>query len=660
MTWPAGWTKQSNDQLIHNVFVLCGYVLAYVTLDWVSFAYPYPKLDITPWSPQAAVSVVLLLLRGPRWIPAVCLGAFIDDLVVRHLDNPLPAQIFTELSIGLVYGLGVWAMRRFLGVRPELPQFSDIVGLACGTALTALVMAVLYVGTYWWSGVIPGETVGLKIFEYWLGDLVGVLVFAPPLLLNFPNGPGGRQVAPPPRGQLEAQAVCIGVTLWLVFFHPIVDGSRVFYLIFVPMMWVAATGGLVLAATTLAVIQSTIIVGVWLLGRRMGVMIHLQMLMLTLAVTSLFLAALVGEREKAQKAALKDRDRLRAIVEMSPDGMLVVDQAGMVVAANSAFAALAGSPAQAITGSLAERFVAVPPTAGETETVLRRSDGQAVDVAVAIAPMAAVNEEDAVHPSLVLTFRDITTRKQAEGRRSLQRANLEAATRNALTEEIAAGLAHELNQPLSAVVGYTGACRKLLEGVPEVPAKVLDYLDRAALQAERAGAIISRLREFFRNGKMEVETVAVDELVEDVLGLVAEELSRHEVAVTTAVPKGLRARIDRLQIEQVLINLLRNSLQAMDAVPPKERHLRLAAADGPEMLRLSITDSGGGIASDVADSLFIPFVSTHSGGMGLGLSISRGIVESHGGQLWTEPATERGATFHLTLPILQGSDHHAR
>jgi signal transduction histidine kinase len=233
-----------------------------------------------------------------------------------------------------------------------------------------------------------------------------------------------------------------------------------------------------------------------------------------------------------------------------------------------------------------------------------------------------------------------------------RRHEIEHASRSSLTGELAAALAHELNQPLAAIVNYIGACqRTLLNG--DDPSQAINQMTQAAAQAERAGQIIRRLREFFCNAALETQAVPVIEMIDDLRLLMEDEAVRAGAAFEVEVPPDLVVAADRLQVTQVLINLARNSLDALSGTGPARRVIRIVAAPaGAGFVRVSLQDSGPGISQEVSVSLFSPFTTTRSFGMGLGLSISRSIIEAHGGQLWVgETADEEGALFHFTLPI---------
>jgi len=229
-----------------------------------------------------------------------------------------------------------------------------------------------------------------------------------------------------------------------------------------------------------------------------------------------------------------------------------------------------------------------------------------------------------------------------------RRFEIEHASRSSLTGELAAALAHELNQPLAAIVNYIGASqRTLLSGGDGGLA--VDQMVKAGAQAERAGQVIRRMREFFCNAAVSAEPAQVADMIEDVRQLMADEAVRAGASFEADVSEGLVAEADRIQIEQVLINLVRNSLDALAGAPGRKVVRIMAARQEDGWIRLSVGDTGPGISQEVCGDLFTPFTTTRSFGMGLGLSISRSIVGAHGGQLWLDDQAGEGTLMHFTL-----------
>ena len=247
-------------------------------------------------------------------------------------------------------------------------------------------------------------------------------------------------------------------------------------------------------------------------------------------------------------------------------------------------------------------------------------------------------------------IRDLTERQKTEARLQELQAELVHMSRLTAMGEMASTLAHELNQPLSAIANYLKGSRRLLENNSDEQSIMLrDAIDKAADQALRAGQIIRRLREFVARGESERRVERVKKLVEEASAL----------ALVGAKDRGIRVRFqfdpridlvlaDKVQIQQVLLNLMRNAIEAMEGC--KTRELLISAKPaGDDMIAIGVADTGSGIPPEMASQLFQPFVTTKPQGMGVGLSISRTIVESHGGQISCEPNPGGGTIFQFTL-----------
>jgi C4-dicarboxylate-specific signal transduction histidine kinase len=251
-----------------------------------------------------------------------------------------------------------------------------------------------------------------------------------------------------------------------------------------------------------------------------------------------------------------------------------------------------------------------------------------------------------------LVIRDITSRRKAEAQAREHQAELAQFSRLSLAGEMAAGLAHELGQPLTAIAAYGRGCLRLLAGPAPEPAMLHEGMLGAVQQAERAGDILDRLREFVRGGACRRTFVGVSPLVDTAVSLARIEATQHEVEIRSRIDPALPPVLaDHIQIEQVLLNLLRNAIDAIETADTGRRLIVVEARRKNRCgIEISVADSGPGVVEDVAGKIFEPFVTTKSLGMGLGLSISRSIVESHGGSLRMSRSTKSGAIFAFDLP----------
>jgi two-component system sensor kinase FixL len=253
--------------------------------------------------------------------------------------------------------------------------------------------------------------------------------------------------------------------------------------------------------------------------------------------------------------------------------------------------------------------------------------------------------------------RDLTERQQTQQRLHDLQAELIHMSRFTALGEMASMLAHELNQPLTAVANYLNGARRLLEtGRGDTSSMVREAVERAAEQALRAGQIIRRLREFVSRGESERRVESLAKLIEEASALALVGVKETGIRVSFQFdPRVDYVLADKIQVQQVLHNLMRNAVEAMQEMTRRELAISTFQVDN-ETVQVAVSDTGAGIAPEIAEQLFQPFVTTKRQGMGVGLSISRTIIEAHGGRLWAEPNPGGGAIFRLTLKAIEVED----
>ncbi|HET9449669.1 MAG TPA: ATP-binding protein, partial [Aggregicoccus sp.] len=294
-----------------------------------------------------------------------------------------------------------------------------------------------------------------------------------------------------------------------------------------------------------------------------------------------------------------------------------------------------------------------PPREG-FETVFMRKDGTRFPVLIIEAPLINAQRLQTGWMSAVL---DISEQRRVEELSRASQERLQATARLATVGEMASLLSHELNQPLAAIASYANGSMNLLQHTP-APAPDLEVaMRRIAEQADRAGRVIKSVHDFVRRRDQAREAVTAQALLDAILPLVNLQARKLGVRVDSRLPEGLpRVVCDRTMVEQVLLNLARNAMQAMDeahvAQPALLIQVRATTATeaGKRWLEFSVADCGPGIAEEVKQQLFTPFFTTKAEGMGLGLSLCRTVVEQHGGQLVFEPNQPQGTIFRFTLP----------
>ena len=362
---------------------------------------------------------------------------------------------------------------------------------------------------------------------------------------------------------------------------------------------------------------------------------------------------------------------LSSILDTVPDATVVIDNKGMISSFNRAAVRQFGYSEAEATGQNVHILMPEPYhrehdgyikrylETGERRiigidrvVVGRRKDGSTF-------PMKLFVGQVSIGGNTFFTgfIRDLTERAESEARMEEVQTELARLARLNELGEMASTLAHELNQPLSAIANYAQGCNRLLEGIDEpLACRMREALQETASQSLRAGEIIRHLREFVTRGETEKQPADIHKLIEEA-GALALTGSR-ELGVRTVFEFQKTAGmvlVDRVQIQQVLINLMRNALEAMRG--SQTRELTITTRTGPnDLLAIEVADTGPGVPDDIAAQLFKPFITTKPGGMGIGLSISRRIAEAHGGGLTMSRNARGGASFCLTLPAMVGEE----
>jgi PAS domain S-box-containing protein len=256
--------------------------------------------------------------------------------------------------------------------------------------------------------------------------------------------------------------------------------------------------------------------------------------------------------------------------------------------------------------------------------------------------------------TVLYTCRDVTERKRAEDELRAARADLAHASRLAIVGELVASIAHEINQPLMSIESNAGAGLLLLDGTPgrDPGGELLAILRDVGGQARRAADVIERLRALVRKRPVEPGVLDVNDVVTDVLRLVEGDARRRGVTLAAELAPALPAiAADRVSLQQVVLNLIVNAMDAMDQIAAEERRLSVRTHPQAAGVEVAVSDRGGGIPPERLPRVFDAFFTTKSEGLGLGLAIARSIVEAHRGRIWAEDDGGRGATFHVTLPM---------
>src|SRR5262245_58576324 len=512
------------------------YVLLYIALTWLSYAQPVLKTEITPWNPQTGLTVAFLLVFGPRLWPITVVGAFAAEMLISSSAVSVPLSALACLWIGLIYGALAAVLRR-LDLTGALLSAVAAGRMAVATVVAASVVALGSVGIFVATGDVSTADAMRGIARYGLADMNGILMLTPLLVLAEYWHESIRVLRNHWR-EAAMQAGLVIATLLVVFYLPAADQLRFFYLLFVPIIWIALSWRSTGALFAVLIIQVGLII-----AARVGVhtprFLDLQVLLLTLSLTALLLGAVVAERADILHR-LRERD-----------------------------------------------------------------------------------------------------------------AELARATRFAVAGELTSALAHELNQPITALVSYLRASDILASRHANADPQLRATLEKSVNEAMRASDVLRKLRDFYRGGAVKRERIDFAALSTRVTASFQENLRQASAVLVSTIDSSVPpVEGDATQLEIVLHNLIANAIDAVSRGPAAPRRIEVHAMRAEDELSLSVEDSGPGIPAEVSREIFEPFVTTRPGGMGLGLAISRTLAQARGGDLsFGRSSTLGGACFKLRLPI---------
>jgi signal transduction histidine kinase len=505
----------------------------YIALDWASYIDPVGPFNITPWNPQPALAIVWMMLGGVRHAPAVFAAIVVADIVVRNAPGGYAIALMTALILASGYAAIAWGLKSLLQDL-ALRTTRDLTVFASVAVASTAIVGAAFVGMLRLSDLLGNTPLTNAWLRFWIGDAVGILVTAPLLLAAADPIRRSALSAIARRPEALLQGLVLAATVWLIFGGLGGDPAHHFYLLFLPLIWIAVRFGMNGAIVATAIVQIGVVLGIHGDAEVLLPIVELQALVAALSLTGLFLGVMVEERERAEEG-------LRHTLRLAAAG------------------------------------------------------------------------------------------------------------------EMAGAIAHEVNQPLTALANYGRSAQMLLARAAGSSPQLHEILAKMLLETDRAAEVVRRLRDFFRAGTTRLEAVEVTDLLAAARGIGENTIAGRAITLETESASSLPAvYIDRLQIELVLRNLLANAVDSLITSARQGSCIKIAAQRHDEShVRVVVIDNGPGVPAATREGLFEPFVSGKPAGMGLGLAVSRAIAEAHGGSLEAR-AAEHGE-FQLVLPCVQSA-----
>lgn len=633
-----------------------------------------PEDPVSLLWPATGAALAAVWLFGRAAVAGIVVAGTIGHL---FLGYPPTVAFGVGVAVAVAAQLGVSLLRRYDFATP-LGRLRDVVVLlSIGVIVTATLGSLAMATAGYLTGIGKSNHFGELWWLCWVAQIVGNLVVVPALLGWSASIRGEAKQ----RRGLEAIAVLLtaaGIG-WLVYSDTLPSGIAMArplsYLIFPVMIWAAVrttvrdTALILLVHAAIAVALTVNGHGPFISGSMQESLLALHAHIAMLSVSSLILAAIMTERQAVTAALADSEAKYRLLVENQTDLVIKTDDDDRIVFASptvaelfgGSVASLIGSPFRAVVGDVDPDDESSPWRAlfGEQGACYleRRARTRYGERWLGWA-VKALRDDQGEFTGVVAVGRDVTARRQAEADAREYFQELAHVGRLSAMGEMAAGLAHELNQPLCAMTTYAQACRRLLDA--DDNPQLSQAIDRVIANGERAGGIIQQMRAYVRKDAPEQAILDLNTAISEVLALNEPELRQAEISVHRELADELSqvAGVE-IQIHQVLVNLVRNAMEALRDVPSEQRSLLVSTAERNGTVTLIVEDTGPGLTDDILQSLFDPFVSGKSDGLGLGLSISRSIVESHGGTLTGENRTGGGARFTLHLPVTTPSTEAA-
>ena len=622
------------------------YVALYVFLDRVGYIEAPMNLGITAWSPESGLTLAFLLIFGSKSALWTGVGALISEVLVHKNPASLGLIIAMSIWIAVGYGAQAWTLRR-LGIQRSIAAPSDAVKLMAVALFGTLLVAAGYVTVLMGAGVLPSSSAAQYIGLYFVGDFNGILALTP-LILAARDWRHSFVELTTHRIEFLGQ-IGLGVVLvWSVSVYLAPSERSFFFLLFIPVLWAAMRTGLAGALLTVLVTQiglASLVHG----SRAHTPFLDLQSFVLTLSGAALVLGSTVAARQRALLRLSVSEGQQRQLLAAAPDAVLLASPSGRIKVANKA----------------AERIFGTVPVNGSStlqqllpDLELSEPQGSGASSGVRIgdrlfpAEVAWTWLHAPADPGVLLIVRDVTDRHRAEAQLRHQEEALRKATRQVIVGEVATALAHEINQPLTALTAYVQSLQ-ILATQPDSGELLASTIDKTRLELQRATNSLGRLQDVYRAGSpvaLPIDAAALCARTVNAIQSRCRDLGVNcELKFQARIPEALG---DPVYIEIALHNLLSNAIDAVERLETT-RNIHVVVRSGSSRLMIRVEDSGAGVSCEHRARIFEPGTSTKTDGMGLGLSLSRSLMRAQGGDVvLCQPEALSGACFTIEIPLV--------
>jgi PAS domain S-box-containing protein len=677
-----------------RLFIAVFFLILYGLLDRTS-VYFQMWAGISAWYPPAGVNLAMLIAFGSGYLPLVLFGGMISGVVNYHQ----PLFTYSSLGVNLIVSGGYCAaallLRKVFKIDSQLRSMRDMFRLLFVGLSASCLIASISVGMYVVDHSIKPSEYFNAAFNWWVGDAVALasltpflLVFVMPQLRTFcrirKTGEEERAEAKfeqkrelhPTRRRFESFffAASIGGALWIVFTGNFSRRSELFYLLFLPIIWMAVRRGLRGVTTGILVLDCGIVTILRIYPQDLGQLAILQFLMLILSLTGLVLGALISERDVSERRLSEEEERIRLLLESTSEAIYGADMSFACTFCNPAFLRLMGYESrEEVLGKNVHDLLhhtrpdGKPYPAEECPLAHALANGEKLHVPDELfwrADGTSLAVEMWSHPIVhggelrgcVVTFVDATERKRAE--KALRQAKEEAEAANRAKSEFLANMSHEIRTPMNGILGMTALA---LES--ELSPEQREYLEMVKSSGESLLTLLNDILDLSKieAGKLELETsdFSIEDCIEGALNPLASIAQQKGVELVWDVEVGVPpiVRGDATRLRQVLINLTGNALKFTSRGEVAIHVQSGGPGEEKDLLQFTVSDTGIGISPENQRKIFEAFsqadmsTTRRFGGTGLGLSISERLVKLMGGRLWVESEETRGSQFHFEVRL---------